>query len=122
MMHKKKYIILIPLWILLLIISRYFWDNLYCTNIQRRCTMYDLSEFDNEEDIDFYRWLNEKCASWGRECWTKRIKLSIEKRRCRYQYKKHVERSKDRKTFAPDTYNPCPEFYTIKELNNRLTE
>ena len=39
---------------------------------------------------------------------------------CRYQYKKYIERSKNRKYFKADTYNPCPELYTLPELNNWL--
>jgi len=30
--------------------------------------MYDLSEFENEEDIEFYSSLNKKCANGGKEC------------------------------------------------------
>lgn len=41
----------------------------------------------------------------GEKCW------------CRYQYKKHVEKSKDRRYFQADKYNPCPELYTLPELN-----
>lgn len=84
--------------------------------------MYDLSEFDNEEDLAFYRSLNEKCASGWRECWTKRIKTSIKKRYCRYKFKQHKKRSKNRKTLLPDTYNPCPDLYSIKELNEWIEE
>ena len=92
-------------------------DHFYCNEIERRCKIYDLSTIENEEDIDFYRSLNEKCAG---KCWTALLRLKVEKRLCRYKYKKHVERSKDWKTLVPDTYNPCPELYTIKELNKRL--
>ena len=81
--------------------------------------MYDLSTIENIEDIDFYRWLNEKCA--GR-CWTDTIKLKIKKRHCRYQYKQYVEHTKDRRYFKPDTYNPCPELYTLPELNAWLNK
>ena len=42
--------------------------------------MYDLSELDNEEDIEFYSSLNKKCAYWGRNCLTDKIKTSIKKR------------------------------------------
>ena len=39
---------------------------------------------------------------------------------CRYKFKRHVEASKDRVYFRPDIYNPCPELYTIPELNDWL--
>lgn len=79
--------------------------------------MYDLSEIKNVEDIEFYRWLNEKCAG---KCWTARLKLNLKKKLCRYQYKQYKERTKDRRYFRPDTYNPCPELYTLQELNDRI--
>ena len=76
--------------------------------------MYDLSEFVLVEDIEFYRWLNEKCAG---KCWTAKLELERKKALCRFKYKRHVEASKDRRYFRPDTYNPCPELYTLWELN-----
>jgi hypothetical protein len=41
---------------------------------------------------------------------------------CRYQYKQHLQRTKDRVYFRPDTYNPCPELYTLPELNGYIQE
>ena len=76
--------------------------------------MYDLSEIENEEDLEFYRSLNEKCAG---KCWTAEFELKRKKALCRFKYKRHVEASKDRVYFMPDTYNPCPELYTLPELN-----
>ena len=76
--------------------------------------MYDLSEIENVEDLEFYRSLNEKCAG---KCGTAELELKWEKWLCRYKYKKHVEKSKDRRYFQADTYNPCPELYTLPELN-----
>ena len=76
--------------------------------------MYDLSEIENPEDIEFYRWLNEKCAG---KCWIAEFELKLKKAWCRYQYKNYKERTKDRRYFMPDTYNPCPELYTLPELN-----
>ena len=76
--------------------------------------MYDLTEFVFVEDLEFYRSLNEKCA--GR-CWTAELELKRKKALCRFKYKRHVEASKDRVYFKPDTYNPCPELYTLPELN-----
>ena len=66
------------------------------------------------EDLEFYRWLNEKCAG---KCWTAEFELKRKKALCRFKYKRHVEASKDRVYFKPDTYNPCPELYTLPELN-----
>lgn len=114
-MRKKQIIlIIISILILLWLWIRYY-DDTRCKSIQRRCTMYDLTTIENEEDLEFYRWLNEKCAG---KCWIQKIKLDIKKRRCRYQYKKYIEHSKNRKYFKADIYNPCPELYTLPELNN----
>ena len=120
-MSKKKRIILLTITILLLIMLVYliYWDQTRCYKIQRRCTIIDLSKIENTEEIDFYRWLNEKCMG---KCWTALMKLKLEKRWCRYQYKQHINRSKNRKTFNIDTYNPCPELYTIKELNKFINK
>ena len=96
-----------------------YWDQTRCHKIQRRCTMYDLSTIENVDDIEFYRWLNEKCAG---KCWTAALKLKFDKRWCRYQFKQYKERTKDRRYFRPDTYNPCPELYTLPELNKWLIE
>ena len=119
-MKKKKLIISITIISLLIVwwFVQFIWENFYCTNIQRRCTMYDLSEFENEEDIEFYSSLNKKCASGGKECWFKRAKTYIKKWRCRYQYKEYLEKSKNRRYFKADTYNPCPDLYSLKELND----
>ena len=76
--------------------------------------MYDLSEIENVEDLEFYRWLNEKCAG---KCGTAELELKWKKWRCRFKYKRHVEASKNRVYFNPDTYNPCPELYILPELN-----
>jgi hypothetical protein len=76
--------------------------------------MYDLSEIENVEDIEFYRSLNEKCAG---KCGTAEFELKLKKALCRFKYKRHVEASKDRIYFQADKYNPCPELYTIPELN-----
>jgi len=56
------------------------------------------------------------------KCGTAKLRLNVKKRWCRYQYKKHVEKTKDRRYFQADTYNPCPELYTIPELNAWLSE
>ena len=119
-MTKRKWIILIIVWVLLLILAyAIYWDQTRCYKIQRRCTMYDLSTIENEEDISFYRWLNEKCAG---KCWTAKIKLNIEKWWCRYQFKQYKERIKDRRYFQMDKYNPCPDLYTLPELNAGLRD
>ena len=54
------------------------------------------------------------------KCWTAKIKLEFDKRLCKYKYKQYREHTKDRRYFRPDTYNPCPELYTLKELNEYL--
>jgi len=114
-MIKKKRIILIALLLFILLLAGFiYWDQTRCYKIQRRCTPYDLTTIENVEDIDFFRWLNEKCAG---KCWTAKLKLNIEKRWCRHQYKQYKERTKDRRYFRPDTYNPCPELYSLPELN-----
>ena len=114
-MTKKKWIILIViLLIVLLLVSFIYRDQTRCYKIQWRCTMYDLTTIENVEDIDLYRSLNEKCAG---KCWTAKLKLDIQKWWCKQQYKQHKERAKDRRYFKPDTYNPCPELYTLPELN-----
>ena len=84
--------------------------------------MHDLSEFEDEEDIAYYSSLNEKCASWGEECWFNRIKISFDKFFCRYKFKQHVEHYKNLRLSDVDTYNPCPNLYTIKELNDWLND
>lgn len=114
---KKCFKILILSVSILLVALLLFFLFFWCEKVQRRCTMYDLDEIDNLEDIAFYRWLNEKCAS-GRQCWYKKLELDLKKLICRYQFKGHVERSKDLETLLPDTYNPCPELYTLEELND----
>jgi hypothetical protein len=122
-MKKIKLIFLVIGWLFVIFaFAWYLLDNVYCSRIQRRCTMYDLSTIDNVQDIEFYRSLNEKCSSWGKWCLTRRVKLSFNKWLCRHQYYQHVERSKNRKYFKPDTYNPCPELYTLRELNEFLND
>ena len=79
--------------------------------------MYDLSTIENVEDIDFYRWLNEKCVG---KCWTALLKLKVDKLLCRLKYKWYIEKTKNRKYSQVDTYNPCPELYTLAELNHWL--
>ena len=115
-MTKKKRIILIISILLfdLLLAGFIYWDQTRCYAIQRRCTPYDLTKVENIEDIDFFRWLNEKCAG---KCWTAKVKLDIEKWWCRHEYKHYKKKTKDRRYFKADTYNPCPELYTIPELN-----
>ena len=68
---KKKRIVLIIILILLGLqwIVRYLWDDYACAYSQKRCIMYDLSEFDNEEDIAHYSKLNKDCASNDKICW-----------------------------------------------------
>lgn len=102
-------------WVLVLIWAYFiYWDQTRCYEIQSRCTPYDLTTVENTEDIDFYRWLNEKCIG---KCWTAKLKLNVKKLWCRYQYKQYKERTNDRRYFRPDTYNPCPYLYTLPELN-----
>lgn len=113
----KKWITISIIVVVTLIIAWLFFMEFTCRNTQRRCTMYDLTTIENEEDIDFYRSLNDKCAG---KCWIKKVKLSIDKWWCRQQYKQYKERTKDRRYFKADIYNPCPEFYTLKELNSFL--
>ena len=119
-MKKWIKISIVVVCILLLWAWFIYWDQTRCYEIQKRCsTIYDLSTIENLEDIDFYRWLNEKCLG---KCWTPALRLKFRKRWCRYQYKEYKERTKDRRYFKPDTYNPCPELYTLPELNNWLRE
>ena len=116
-MTKTKWTILTIIWILILILIWFIYrDITRCYEIQwkRNCKPYDLTTIENEEYIDFYHWLNEKCLG---KCGTAKLKLKFDKRLCRYKYKRHVEASKDRVYFRADTYNPCPELYTIPELN-----
>ena len=51
------------------------------------------------------------------KCGTAKLRLNLKKWLCRYRYKKHVEETKDRRYFQIDRYNPCPELYTLPELN-----
>ena len=119
-MKKWIIIVIVVLCVLLLWAWFIYWDQTRCYEIQKRCsTIYDLSTIENLEDIDFYRWLNEKCLG---KCWTPALRLKFRKRWCRYQYKEYKERTKDRRYFRLDTYNPCPELYTLPELNNWLRE
>ena len=53
-MKKVKLIFLIIGWLFVIFaVAWYLLDNVYCSRIQRRCTMYDLSAIDNEQDIEF---------------------------------------------------------------------
>ena len=114
-MKKWIKIAIIVVWVLVLLGWFIYRDQTRCYEIQKRCiNIYDLSTVENEDDIDFYRWLNEKCMG---KCWTAKIKLNIKKWWCVQQYKDYKERTKDRRYFRPDTYNPCPELYTLRELN-----
>ena len=58
--------ILVLIW-LLVFCYKYIWPKYWCITVQRRCIMYDLDEV-APEDVEFYRGLNEKCASGGRKC------------------------------------------------------
>ena len=58
--------ILVLMWLLVLC-YKYIWPKYWCITVQRRCVMYDLDEVASE-DVEFYRGLNEKCASGGRRC------------------------------------------------------
>lgn len=112
----SKKIVWIVGWVLALLIIDYFiyWDQTRCYEIQSRCTPYDLTTVENLDDIDFYRWLNEKCMG---KCGTAKLKLNLQKKWCRHQFKQYKESTKDRRYFKADTYNPCPELYTLSELN-----
>jgi hypothetical protein len=62
-MKKKQTILIMAILLFVLLLAGFvYWDQTRCYKIQRRCTMYDLSEIENVEDIDLYRSLNEKCA------------------------------------------------------------
>ena len=115
----KKWIIITIIFISVISLLSWFiyWDQTRCYKIKKRCTPVDLSKVEDIEDIDFYRSLNEKCIG---KCWTAKIKLEFDKRLCKYKYKQYREHTKDRRYFRPDTYNPCPELYTLKELNEYL--
>ena len=58
--------IVVLIWLLILC-YKYIWPKYWCITVQRRCVMYDLDEV-APEDVEFYRGLNEKCASGGRKC------------------------------------------------------
>ena len=116
-MKKKTIIIVIIVCFLILLGLFIYRDQTRCYEIQRRCIMYDLSTIENVEDIDLYRSLNDKCAG---KCWTAKLKLDFDKRLCRFRYKQYKERTKNRRYFKADTYNPCPELYTLAELNYYL--
>ena len=58
--------ILVLIWLLFLC-YKYIWPKYWCITVQRRCVMYDLDEV-APEDVEFYRGLNEKCATWRRRC------------------------------------------------------
>lgn len=113
-MKKKTIMIVIIVWFFTLLGWFIYRDQTRCYEIQKRCNPYDLTEIENSEDIDFYRGLNEKCMG---KCWTAKLKLKFNRRLCRYKYKQYKERTKNRRYFKVDTYNPCPELYTLAELN-----
>ena len=117
----KKWIKIIIIVCFLMLLGWFIYrDQTRCYEIQKRCsTIYDLTTIENLEDVDFYRWLNEKCLG---KCWTAKVKLEFNKRLCRYKYKQYKEDTKDRRYFRPDTYNPCPELYTLRELNEFINE
>ena len=116
-MKKWIKILIILVWVLILLGWFIYWDQTRCYEIQTRCKPIDLSAVYDSEDLEFYHSLNDKCMG---KCWTAKIKLNIKKWWCRQQYKDYKERTKDRRYFRPDTYNPCPELYTLPELNSFL--
>lgn len=115
-MKKWITILIIVIWVLVLLGWFIYRDQTHCYEIQTRCKPINLSEVE-VDDLDFYRSLNEKCMG---KCWTAKVKLNIKKRWCRRQYKEYKQRTKDRRYLRPDTYNPCPELYTLPELNSFL--
>ena len=117
-MNKKKTSILIIVIVFVSILAyAIYWDQTRCYEVQSRCNPYDLTKVTNSDDIEFFRWLNEKCMG---KCWTAKLRLNVKKRLCRQKYKQYVEKTKDRRYFKVDTYNPCPELYTLPELNKWL--
>ena len=67
-MKKKRFLIIILIILLLVVWWYYIWSKFFCVSEVRRCIMYDLTDIDNEEDLEFYKSLNDKCAGKENIC------------------------------------------------------